>query len=117
MGLTLGELGAAAVSELEVATTWMQASFAVAAGAGCWGAGRAFTGEASLDLAWLNSAGTLEGAATGFRRCGADATAAGDEVWHIEVSAGSADVEVAGPHTPNPSSIVRLGFGFPCMPV
>jgi hypothetical protein len=117
MGLTLGELGAAAVSELEVATTWMQASFAVAAGAGCSGAGRAFTGEASLDLAWLNSAGTLEGAATGFRRCSADATAAGDEVWHIEVSAGSADVEVAGPHTPNPSSIVRLGFGFPCMPV
>ena len=104
-GLTLGELGAAAAIELEVATTWMHASLAVAAAAGCSGAGSAFTGEASLDLAWLNLAGALEGAATGFRRCGADATAAGDEVWHVAVSAGSADVEVAGPHSHAESSL------------
>jgi hypothetical protein len=107
-GLSIGELGEAAAIEVEVATTWMQASLAVAAAARCSGAGSAFTGEASLDLAWLNSAGTLEGAATGFRRCGADTTAAGDEVWHVAVSAGSADVEVVGPHTPNQSAIVRL---------
>ena len=57
--LNKGGLGAAAASEVqvEVATSWMQATLAVDEAAGCSGAGSAFTGEAALDLAWLDSVG------------------------------------------------------------
>jgi len=85
-----------------VTTSWINASLAVAAAAGCSGAGSAFTGEASIDLAWLNSVGTPAGTAAGFRRCAADVTVAGDEVWHVAVAAGSVAAEVVGPYTYTP---------------
>jgi hypothetical protein len=96
MDLSIGELGAAAAIDVELVTSWIHARLLVAAAVGCSGAGTAFTGQASIDLAWLDSAGMLAGVATGFQRCAADGTAAGDEVWHVAVAAGSAAVQVSG---------------------
>ena len=95
---------------MHVETPWMQASLVVAAPDQCSGSGSSFTGKAFLDLAWLNSAGTIEAAAIGFKRCPANATVAEDEVWYVSVTAGMTAVEVVGPHTPNRLSSVRLTY-------
>ena len=109
-----GSLGA---MKVDVITSWLVATLAVSTGE-CSGSGSRFTGQASFDLAWLNSVGKLAGAATGFRSCAgagdadADANAAdaaGDVVWYIAVAAGSAAMQVVGPLPPNlHTSSVRL---------
>jgi len=78
-----------------IATTWMTTSFTVDSATGCTDMGSTVVGTASVNLAWLDSVGTLAGDLTGYRRCGHDATAAGDEYWALTVTAAKATLAIS----------------------
>ena len=86
---------AADAPSVAIATTWMTTSFTVDNATDCTGTGSTVVGTASVSLAWLDSVGTLAGDLTGYRRCGRDATAAGDEYWALTVTAAKATLAMS----------------------